>query len=257
MKQLSIGRRALTSSLILLGLSSLVAFATISLEDSITEPESGVQFALSLEGKALCKDFTLPITQQALDLADQVLMGVGVREKTIFGVDVYAMGLYVAPKRAKDKLAKWQGKTAKELQSDSAFYDVLLKDPMPTTLRLVMCRDVDGDDMAEAFEDSLAPRMKGIIAADSKAGSMEDLKSFRSFFDIDEVKDGVEMLFTWDTEGTLYTRVQGKPLGAIASPALCRSLFDIYLGGKPISKSAKKSLVARFPELLKVSETTR
>ena len=225
--------------------------------DNVKEPESGTLFATTLSGSALSKDVTRPGSKIGVVFADQMLTGVGIREKTIFAVDVYAMGIYVEPKAAGKALDKWRGKSAKELQEDESFYTALLAKGLPTTLRLVMCRDVDGDDMAEAFEDSLEPRMKAILAKDAKLGKMQDLARFRSFFNVDEVEDGVELLFTWDMDGTLYTRMQGKPLGGITSPALSQSLFDIFLGAKPITKSAKKSLVERVPSVLAATKSTK
>lgn len=243
-----------------LGLSLLCGFGALSMAHSfglpsapveeVKEPESGVRYQTVLKGAQPSKGLLHPTSGKAVRIPDLTLTGVGIREKTIFAVNVYAMGIYVDSSAAAKKLSKWRGKTHKELRSDDSFYAELLKRGYPTTLRLVMCRDVDGDDMAEAFDDSLKPRMKAILAKDAKLGHMQHLKRFRSFFDVDEVKDDVELLFTWSKDGVLYTRMDGKFLGAIASPALCQSLFDVYLGRKPITKSGKRSLVARLPQII-------
>ncbi len=241
-------------------LQTTVVFAgTIAPQETVKEPESGKRFAVVLSGAALGHGVTHPGSKQPVLFADQALLGVGIREKTIFGVDVYAMGIYIEPNAARQTLERWEKKTAKELQKDGALYDALLRNGLPTTLRLEMCRDVDGSDMAEAFDESLGPRMMKLFSNQSlklprgvQLGKVADLQTFRKLFAIDEVKSGVELLFTWDKDGVLYTRVGGKSMGGIHSYALSRALFDVYLGADPISKSAKKAMIKRLPVVLQV-----
>jgi hypothetical protein len=241
--------------LTILALAFFVATLWASpVQETVEEPKSDVEFPLVLTEELLSADLPEDSAGFPTKLRAMSLCGMGLRTKTWFDVKVYAMGLYWDTEVGREKFSGWAGKTAKELAGDGEFYTALLEGRSAMTLRLVMCRDVDGDDMAEAFDDSLAPRMKQAIEKDKKRGALEDLAKFRSHFSVDEVKEDVELLFTWTTEGKLHTRMEGKYLGTLDSPALCWSLFDVYLGSDPISKKAKKSLVERVPALLAAAE---
>lgn len=221
---------------------------------TVREAGSRIDFPVRLEGEALAEGLPAAADGEAVRLPDMDLLGVGIRTKTWFDIRVYAMGLYWDAAAGPQQHAAFAGQDAETLGKAGKLQAALLEGRCALTLRLVMCRDVDGDDMAEAFDDSLAPRMKQAIEKDKKRGALEDLAKFRSYFSVDEVKEDVELLFTWTTEGKLHTRMEGKYLGTLDSPALCWSLFDVYLGSDPISKKAKKSLVERVPALLAAAE---
>lgn len=178
------------------------------------------------------------------------LVGTGLRTKTIFAVQVYAFGLYVDAPAAGSALQEWTGRSAKELEKDAAFYEELLKENFGKTLRLVMTRNVNGKDMAEAFEDALGPRVTRAAEELEMPGREEALQEFRNYFDVEKLTKETELVFTWLPQGTLVTSIQGEVAGEIRSAALCWALFDVYLGAKPISKGGKKSLIARFPQVL-------
>jgi len=202
---------------------------------TVNEPSSGVPFPLKL---------TTPAGGEA------VLMGTGIRTKTFLKVKVYAFGLYVDSAAARSALASFAGKDAKALEKDQAFYQALLEMQFPMTLRLVMTRDVGGDDMAEAFDGALRPRV--IQAAEEKnmPGGEAALETFRGFFDVGEMTKDSELLFTCTPDGTLSSSVKGNANPPVSSPALCWALFDVYLGPKPISGDGKKKVIANFPALL-------
>src|SRR5580765_3560035 len=125
-------------------IASLLLFASVALQGSateVTEPNTKVKFPVELQAQALT--------------------GTGVRTRTIAKVKVYAFGLYVDPAGARSALAAWRGKKASDLWDDQAFYDVLTKGSFPMTLRLVMTRDVGGEQMGEALSDALGSRMTG------------------------------------------------------------------------------------------------
>ena len=116
------------------------------------------------------------------------------------------------------------------------------------TLRLVMVRTVAGGDVANAFDEALRPRM----AADGagEPGDNQALERFRGYFDAPEIETGTEIVFACTPAGRLTTTVGGDGQAPIGSPALCRALFDVYLGREPISVEGKKTVIAGFPELL-------
>jgi hypothetical protein len=202
---------------------------------TVTEPSSGVEF---------------PVTLTTATGADHVLTGTGIRTKTFLKVKVYAFGLYVDEPAATAALAGFAGKDAKTLEKDNTFYDALLQMQFPMTLRLVMTRDVGGDDMADAFDGALRPRVIQAAAEKGMPGGEEALETFRGYFSVGEMTKTSELLFTCTPDGTLSSSVKGTPNPPLTSAALCWALFDVYLGEKPISGDGKKGVTAGFPQLL-------
>lgn len=225
-------RRTLVSVLSALTLSG--ALGGVAAQQAVNEPSSGVPFPLRLS---------------APSGGDQILMGTGLRTKTFLKVKVYAFGLYVDSAAGQAAMAAFAGKDHKALEKDDAFYSDLLKMSFPMTLRLVMTRDVGGDDMAEAFDGALRPRVQQAAAEMNMPGGEAALDAFRGYFSVEEMTKESELLFSC-TNGTLASRVKGEARAPIQSPALCWALFDVYLGQKPISGDGKKKVIANFPALL-------
>jgi hypothetical protein len=204
-------------------------------QESVNEPGSGVAFPLRIQAPAG---------------GEHVLTGTGLRTKTFLQVKVYAFGLYVDSAGAAAALRAHAGKDHKTLQKDQAFYDDLLRLQFPMTLRLVMTRNVGGEDMAEAFDGALRPRVVRAAAEKNMAGGEEALATFRGYFSVGEMTKESELLFSCTPDGTLSSRVKGEDKPSISSPALCWALFDVYLGADPISGGGKKSVIANFPALI-------
>jgi hypothetical protein len=181
--------------------------------------------------------------------AEHYLAGMGIRTKTFLKVKVYAFGLYVDRDAAETALADWKGEMWPDLQKDDAFYAALLGMDFPMTLRLVMTRNVGGEDMAEAFDGALRPRVQHAAAEMSMPGGEEALEQFRTYFSVEEMTEESELIFTC-ADGTLASSVKGEVQPAIDSPALCWALFDVYLGEDPVSKDGKKNVVQNFPNIL-------
>lgn len=214
-------------------IATLLMVATLQ-GSAVTEPNTKVAFPVELQTPA----------------GVQALAGTGVRTRTILQVKVYAFGLYVDPAGARTALAAWRGKSATELTRDKAFYDALLTGSFPMTMRLVMTRDVGGEQMAEAFDGALAPRVAQ-AATRGMPGGAEALARFRGFF-TDKLTSGTELLFTWAPGNKLVASIGGKQVGEIENAALCWALFDVYLGPNPIAPEGKKTVLARLPEMLAV-----
>ena len=208
--------------------------ATQQSSATVTEPESGVAF---------------PVTLQ-IEPGKHVLAGTGIRTRTVAKVKVYAFGIYLDPQAAREKLAVWAGRSERDLQQDPSFYDALLKDSLPKSLRLVMTRDVEGARMAEAFHDVLGPRVRRAATSMNMPGGEEALGTFRGLFGAATMTKGTELVFTCLPGGTLKSTIQSKPAADIQSAALCWALFDVYLGKDPISGGGKKTVIARVPEIL-------
>ena len=190
--------------------------------DVVVESESGTPFPVVLAPPGAA--------------APHRLMGTGIRKRTIFRVKVYAFGLYVEPAGAAAALAAFAGTGAEGLERDAAFTRRLLDLDFGMALRLVMTRTVSGGDVADAFDDALRPRMP-------RAGAAA-LARLRGHLDVDEVRRGAEIVFACGPAGRLAASVDGAGRPAIESRALCRALFDVYLGADPIERNGKRNVVA-------------
>jgi len=178
-----------------------------------------------------------------------MLTGTGIRTKTFLKVKVYAFGLYVDADAARPTLSEFAGQTGKDLEKNDGFYAKLLEMSFPMTLRLVMTRDVGGDDMADAFDGALRPRVQRAAAEMNMPGGEAALDEFRTFFNVEELTKESELLFTC-ADGVLTSAVRGEVKPEVTSPALCWALFDVYLGEDPISGGGKKNVVQGFPQIL-------
>jgi hypothetical protein len=187
------------------------------------------------------------------------LAGLGVRKKTIFRVKVYAFGFYLDSAAASAKLKPLVGRKMKDMMKDRKLDAALLDDQFGKTIRLVMARDVDADDMAEAFEDSLKSRIKKYTAKmDEKQqqAATDALTKFRGYFKTEAKEDQV-LQFTWLPGGRLLTTIDGKDSPEIKNLALCHSLFHVYLGNDPISESGKEAILKGLPTALAKAKTAR
>ena len=177
------------------------------------------------------------------------LMGTAIRQRTIFRVKIYAFGLYVDPTGARASLSRLAGASASMLERDESFYRQLLDLQFAMTLRLVMVRTVDGDDVAESFDDAIRSRIPRAVADTNDSSGFAALERFRRYLEVGQVTAGTEIAFTCGPAGRLTSSVGGVEPPPIESRALCRALFDVYLGDDPILEDGKKALIHGFPNL--------
>ena len=204
--------------------------------ETVREPDSGGTFPLAL---------TPP--QSA---TPHWLMGTGIRQRTIFRVKVYAFGLYVDADAARTALADFAGATVEALRRDERFTRRLLDLDFGMALRLVMTRTVSGGDVADAFDEALWPRMPRAAAGADGNDAAAALARLRGYLDVDEVRRGAEIVFSCGPAGRLAMTVDGAERPPIESRALCRALFDVYLGDDPIERDGKRNALAGLAGLL-------
>ncbi len=210
-------------------------------EGTILEPSSKVPFPVQLNVPGRSEQHTFT--------------GAGVRTKTFLKVKVYAFGLYVDAGGARAALGDFANLTARDLEENEEFFGRLLEMSFPMTLRLGMTRDVGGEDMADAFEGALRPRVQRAAAELNMPGGEEALEQFRTYFNVEEMTKESELVFTC-SGGTLMSSVRDEVKPELDSPALCWALFDVYLGERRISGDGKKKVVRGFPQLLGGGEST-
>ena len=200
-----------------LGVPDAVAF--------VVEPKTG----LRLPGE-FC------VRGQTSDCAPLAGMCVRVKRIAGVGVKVYACGLYVHPKQAKQSVgdAGWHvGRGVADVAGDQKLFDALLHDSSVTkTVRLTFARDLDSAKIADALSERLRPA----LGKDSKS-----LRTFEAYFDGVKFLKGQSLTFSADG-GKLTTSIRGKQVGVIDDAKMCVALFDAYLGKNPVVPGAKKSL---------------
>ncbi len=224
--------------LLTLALGMLLAAAPPRSE-SVREPNSKVVFPVHL-------------TALASEGAQHELLGTGIKTKTIFKIDVYALGLYADPGPAAEAFVPWKGQSARRLAKKYDFYKRLIRSPFGKTLRIVMVRDVKSRDWLNDLEDRVLPMIETYERREGFRGGEEAWKRFRSFFDMKKLRDGNELVFTsYPGEGRLIVSLRGELRGEVYSRALCWSFFEAFLGKDPVSDSARRTMVKRAPVVIK------
>ena len=204
--------------------------------DAEREPESGVSFP----GHLVPPGGSQP----------QRLVGTGIRQRTIFRVNVYALGLYVDRTGAETALAAFAGRPAASLARDDGFRQRVLELDFGMTLRLVLTRTLEGREVADAFDDALQPRIARATRDGANPGAPAALAQLRTNLRADSVLRGTEIVFSCDPAGRLTLSVGSDQRAPIESRPLCRALFDLYLGDDPIERDARRRIMAGFARLL-------
>lgn len=145
-----------------------------------------------------------------------VLNGMGVREATIFSVKVYVAGLYLPAK--------------------SSAAEAILKAGGPWRLVLRFVRDVDGEDIAEAWEEGFEK------SAGEGLGPLKDrLTTLMAM--MPDLKEGQSLTFTHDPAQGVAVDVDGAAKGTIEGADFAAALLGIWLGPEPPNDGLKAGLL--------------
>ena len=174
------------------------------------------------------------------------LVGTGVREK--FWIDVYGFGIYVHVKAGPVMRAAFdKASVAEDDDGAIAIIDkAMLSTVFNKTMRWVMARDVEGEDIADAFDDSLGPEINKLYAEDKKKlkVSLEAMAQLREWFEATDLLEADELLFIWKGN-KLDSIVNGKSLGVIDNYGVCYAMFRLFLNeDDPIDDDAYEATVA-------------
>lgn len=159
-----------------------------------------------------CEDITMP-NSVTVDGVKLVLNGMGVREATVFNVNVYVAGLYV------------------EAKSSSAGPILDATGPRQLVLRFV--RDVDKADIVQAFEEGfghsgvagLGPRIKKLVAM------------------VPDAKDGATWTFTYTADKGVEVKIGSSVKGAVEGADFFRAFLNIWIGSQPPNKGLKRGML--------------
>lgn len=150
-----------------------------------------------------------------------VATGAALRER--FFVNVYAIASYVH-----------KGATIKSA-------DELAEADIPKQLHLILERDIEGEKMASAVNDS-------ITANYSPDEFKEELKAFLDFIKADDIAKGDEVRITHVPGKGIDCVILGKKPRAIQihNVKFSRAVWDIYFGKRNLGPSIKRGLVSRL-----------
>ena len=145
-----------------------------------------------------------------------VLNGLGIREATVFNVDVYVAGLYVRTKSA----------NARDLVAADEPKQILLK----------FVRDVDLEDLADAFTEAFKKNK-------TKSKYAKELKKLNGWMTSMTDKDTLSLTYVPGT-GT-EVRTKGSKRGVIAGAGFASALWSVWLGPNPPNSGLKAGMLGK------------
>lgn len=164
---------------------------------------------------ATCRDVNFPDSLTAGE-ANLVLNGLGLRKATFLGVKVYVAGLYL-PQKAND--------TGQILGVDR-----------PWRLVLHFVRDVEGDDIREAFSEGFDKSTDG--KAEPLRPRIEALNAL-----VPDLKVGDRLVFTHNAGQGIAVEFNDAPKGAVDGADLAAAMLGIWLGSEPPNDDLKTGLL--------------
>ncbi len=162
---------------------------------------------------AECEGVRLP---DRVTVAGQPLMlnGLGVREATLFNVNVYVAGLYLEQRSSNPR----------QIVASNQHKQLILK----------FVRKVDREDMNDALE-------KGFENGGATAAMKPRIRQFASW--MPNLKKGSILTFTYVPGRGVEVKVGRRVRGVIPGADFARLLFRIWLGPKPPNKGLKRGLL--------------
>lgn len=145
-----------------------------------------------------------------------VLNGLGLREATIFRIDVYVAGLYL-PERTHDP-------------------DAILREPGPKRLMMRMVRNVRRSYIAKAWSEGIR---KG---AEQDYPALEERVSRLNTY-VTDLKVGDTVTLTQRPGEGIILEINGATLTTIPGDDFARALWQIWLGHRPPNAGLKRGLL--------------
>ncbi len=152
-----------------------------------------------------CKGVTFPETAQ-VDGATLNLNGLGLRQATMFKVNVYVAALYVA--------------------KTSTDPNAILASSAPKELILQFVRDVDAADISKGWEEGFEKNAKGQLP-----GLKDRIAMLTGW--MADVKSGQRMTFVFTPGVGVQVHVNGAAKGTIKGDDFAKAFLSIWLGDPP------------------------
>jgi hypothetical protein len=186
----------------LLGVSSSIA-------GTVVEPNTGMEYPDEITIETPSAHYTLKAT------------GVGIREKTIFKVNVYVIVSYI--------------ESAVTLQGDLG--EAIINLDAAKRLQMDLVRGFSRDKLINAFREVIDKNY-----SDNSAFAA-DMDIFFAYFDRD-ARDKDQIIFEYLPGQGLTTSLNGEVKGVITNFAFTRALWTVWFGEKPASDGLKRDLLA-------------
>ena len=149
-----------------------------------------------------------------------VLNGLGLREATVFMVDVYVAGLYVPAKTGNAETILYEG--------------------TPKRIVLKFVRSVGREKLTEAWTEGFAKNERA-----GSAGVADGLAALNGA--IADVKRDDTIVATYVPDAGTTIEIGGKEAATIPGPEFARVFFSIWLGASPPNAGLKEGLLGRLP----------
>ncbi len=162
-----------------------------------------------------CKGVTFPDQMQAEGTMLK-LNGLGLRQATMFKVNVYVAALYVA-----------------QTSTDAS---AILKPNTPFQLVLQFVRDVGRSDLVKGWNEGFENNAKSLIPA-----LKDRIEAFEAL--MTDVKTGEQLRFVHKPGAGTQVSVKGAVKGTIAGDDFAHALLSIWLGPNPPNDDLKAGLL--------------
>jgi hypothetical protein len=162
-----------------------------------------------------CKGVTFP-DQVQVEGSNLVLNGLGLRQATMFKVNVYVAALYVAKASSDPKAILGAG--------------------TPVELVLQFVRDVGAGDIAKGWEEGFANN-----ASEQLPALKERIATLNGY--MNDVKTGQRLTFTIKPGAGVQVNVNGTIKGTIKGDDFAKAFLSIWLGAQPPNPEIKTGLL--------------
>jgi hypothetical protein len=177
----------------------------------------GMLVALGVEtaGAKECHGINVP-EQAQVQASTLMLNGLGLRQATMFKVNVYVAALYVAQK--------------------STDANAVLAANTPKKLVLHFVRDVDSADLKKAWDEGFEHNAKDQLPA--LKTRIEQLKGWMA-----DMQSGQQLAFTHKPGAGIEVEVNGAVQGTVEGDDFARAFLAIWLGANPPNPDLKAGLL--------------
>lgn len=156
-----------------------------------------------------CGGVSMPASVE-VDGQTLVLNGMGIREATVFSIDVFVAGLY--------------------LPETSTNGDAIIRARALKRLVLRFVHDVPRDGLASGLNDSFGPALA------------DQITRFTGMLPA-EISEGTVIILTYRPGGGLEVHVDGRRRGVISGDAFAAAFFRFLIGPNPPNRGLKRGLL--------------
>ncbi|PSM31883.1 chalcone isomerase family protein [Haliangium sp. UPWRP_2] len=169
----------------------------------------------------------------------------GVGHRSYMGFSVYGMGLYVddsLARRAFPKLvAQAGGSELQQLRARDLAQSFVVLGEFGKAAVIRFSRKLSAKQIADSYRDLLKENLK-----DSAAPALrQSTQQFLALFNRD-VATNDEMMISTSGDGLISVTTNSVRVDGPRDPTLCIDLWNMWLGGKPLSPDMKQTLVERI-----------